>query len=72
VLADDEKSEQTKTLDIVRLGSGVVLELPLSDTFVWPFRFTAVAAKEAGVWKLHQMRLWVSLAICRVFRRLYK
>jgi hypothetical protein len=56
VLADSEKSEQAKTLDIVRSGNGVVLELPLSDTFVWPLRLTAVAVREAGVWKFHQMQ----------------
>lgn len=56
VLADGEKSTQAKTLDIVRLGNGIVLELPMSETFVWPFRFTAVAVRDAGVWKFHQMQ----------------
>lgn len=55
LLKDEEMSEKDKTLDIVGLGADIVLGLPLDETFVWPFRFTAVAVKEAGGWRFHQM-----------------
>ncbi|MFC1878458.1 nuclear transport factor 2 family protein [Chloroflexota bacterium] len=56
LLKDEEKSDKSKTLDIVQLGADIVLGLPLDDTFVWPFRFTAVVVKEAGGWRFHQMQ----------------
>ena len=56
VLEDEAMGEQAKTLDLVRLGNDIVLGLPLSKNFVWPFRFTAVAAKEEGEWRFHQMQ----------------
>jgi hypothetical protein len=40
----------------VGLGADIVLGLPLSETFVWPFRFTAVAVREAGRWRFQQMQ----------------
>ena len=56
VLEDEEMSERAKTLDLVRLGNDIVLDLPLSETFVWPIRFTAVAVKDKGAWRFHQMQ----------------
>ncbi len=56
VLKDDEMTKQAKMLDIVGQGNDIVLGLPLSETYVWPFRLTAVAVKEEGEWLFHQMQ----------------
>ena len=56
VLKEQKRSAQERTLDIVGLGANIVLGLPLSETFVWPFRFTAVAVREAGRWRFQQMQ----------------
>jgi hypothetical protein len=55
VLAEEGDSAQDKVLDIVRLGSDIVLALPLSENFTWPFRFTAILVRQAGEWRFHQM-----------------
>lgn len=56
VLEDEELDDRAKMLEIVGLGNDIVLGLPLSETFVWPFRFTAVAIREEGAWRFHQMQ----------------
>lgn len=56
VLADEKRDEKGKTLEIVSLGSDIVEALPMGEIFVWPFRFTAVAVKEGGTWRFHQMQ----------------
>jgi hypothetical protein len=55
-LEQDEMDAQTKMLDIVRLGTDLLLELQKGETFVWPFRFTAVAAKDGGRWRFRHMQ----------------
>jgi hypothetical protein len=55
ILEDQERRSEAKALDIVRLGNDIVVDLPLSETFVWPFRFSAVAVREEGQWWFHQM-----------------
>jgi hypothetical protein len=47
---------QSNVLQIVGLGNNLVLGLPLGDTSEWPFRFTAVAVRDAGGWRFHQMQ----------------
>jgi len=56
MLEEQDKTMQEKTLDIVTLGNDIVLGLPLSETFVWPLRFTAVVVKQAAEWRFHQMQ----------------
>lgn len=56
VLEEDEKSQQAKMLEIVGSGNDIVIALPLSEKFVWPFRFTAIAVKQEGGWRFHQMQ----------------
>ena len=56
VLEDEESSDQMKTLDIVALGNDIVSGLALSETYVWPFRFTAVVVRDDGHWRFHQMQ----------------
>jgi hypothetical protein len=56
VLKEQERSAQARMLDIVRLGTDMTLALPLSETCVWPFRFTAVAVREDGQWRFQQMQ----------------
>jgi hypothetical protein len=56
VLKEQERSAQARTLDIVGLGADIALGLSLSETFVWPFRFTAVAVRETGRWRFQQMQ----------------
>lgn len=56
VLEDSQMSTRAKTLEIVSLGSDIVESLSLSETYVWPFRFMAVAVKQEGVWRFHQMQ----------------
>ena len=56
VLEEKEKSQRAKLLEIVGLGNDIVIALPLSENFVWPFRFTAIAVKEKGRWRFHQMQ----------------
>ena len=64
VLVDEERDEQAKTLEIVALGNDIMKALSLSETVVCPFRFTAVAVKEQGTWRFHQMQF--SFATTRV------
>jgi len=55
-LEKEEMDAQAKMLDIVRLGTDLLLELQQGDTFVWPIRFTAVAVRNEGHWRFHQMQ----------------
>jgi hypothetical protein len=55
VLQDEELNKQAKMLGIVRLGNDLALDLPLSETYVWPFRLTAVAVQDGDEWRFHQM-----------------
>ena len=56
VMADETLSSQAKTLAIVKLGDDIVAGLTLSEEYLWPFRFTAVAVCEDGVWRFHHMQ----------------
>ena len=55
-LNDDALSPKEKMLEVARLGSDIAFELPLGETFIWPFRFTAVAVRDQGEWRFHQMQ----------------
>ena len=55
VLEDEKRNAQSRLLDIVGVGTDIALSLPLGETFTWPFRFTAVAVRECGEWRFHQM-----------------
>ncbi len=55
VLDKEETNAQAKVLDILQLGNNILAGLPLSDLYVWPFRFTAVAVRENGRWMFHQL-----------------
>jgi hypothetical protein len=55
-LDKEEMGAQTKMLDIARLGSDLLFELQEGETFVWPFRFTAVAVRNGERWRFHQMQ----------------
>ena len=55
-LDQDKMDARTKMLDILRLGSDLLFELQEGETFVWPIRFTAVAVKDGGGWRFHQMQ----------------
>jgi len=54
-LESDELDHRGKTLEIVGLGNDIVAGLMLPETFTWPFRFTAVAVRQEGGWRFHQM-----------------
>jgi hypothetical protein len=56
VLEDSDHDTRGKMLDIVGLGNDILIGLPLSETFTWPFRFTALAVREHGDWRFHQMQ----------------
>ena len=55
-LKNEELTPQEKMLEVARLGSDIAFELTLGETFVWPFRFTAVAGRDQGTWRFHQMQ----------------
>ncbi len=55
-LEDEVLSPRDKMIEITRLGADLLFESPLGETFVWPFRFTAVAVRVNGAWKFHQMQ----------------
>ena len=55
-LESETLSAQEKLIEVTRLGSDIALELQLGETFVWPVRFTAVAVREGGTWRFHQMQ----------------
>ena len=55
-LDQEDMDARTKMLDIVRLGSDLLPELQKGETFVWPFRFTAVAVKNGEHWRFHQVQ----------------
>lgn len=56
VLEDEEESNKSKMLEITRLGNSLISSLLLPETYVWPFRFTAVVVKSEGEWRFHQMQ----------------
>ena len=56
VLEDEEENDKAKMLDITRLGNSLISSLLLPETYVWPFRFTAVVVKREGEWRFHQMQ----------------
>jgi hypothetical protein len=56
VLADEDRSLDDRMLDVVGVGNDVLLSLPLSQTFIWPLRFTAVAVRHKGRWRFWQMQ----------------
>ena len=56
VIEDEKTSAKTKMLDITRLGNNLISSLPLPETYIWPFRFTAVAIKTDDQWRFHQMQ----------------
>jgi hypothetical protein len=55
-LSEEELDPQAKTLDIVRQGTDLLSEIRQGETYVWPFRFTAVAVKNHGHWRFAQMQ----------------
>ena len=55
-LKEERLDPQVKMLEIVRLGTDRLLEIPQGETYVWPFRFTAVAVKNQGRWRFAQMQ----------------
>ena len=55
-LKEERLDPQVKMLDIVRQGTDLLLEIRQGETYVWPFRFTAVAVKNQGRWRFAQMQ----------------
>lgn len=49
-------SAEEKLLDILRGGTNTLYELRRGEQFVWPLRFTAVLAQQAGDWRFQQMQ----------------
>lgn len=49
-------SAEQKLLNLLRGGTNTVFELRRGETFVWPFRFTAVLTSEKWGWKFQQMQ----------------
>ena len=55
-LKNEELDPQARMLEIVRQGTDLLLEIPQGETYVWPFRFTAVAVNDKGRWRFAQMQ----------------
>lgn len=55
-LSEEKLDPQAKMLDIVRQGTDLLLEITQGETYLWPFRFTAVAVKSQGRWRFAQMQ----------------
>ncbi len=55
-LKEEKLDPRAKMLDIVRQGTDLLVEIPQGETYVWPFRFTAVAVKSQGRWRFAQMQ----------------
>lgn len=55
-MKDDALTPDQKMLEVTRLGADLYFEMPMGETFVWPFRFTAVAVQRDGAWRFHQMQ----------------
>lgn len=47
---------EQKLVYLLRGGTNILYELRRGETFVWPFRFTAVLKKESEGWKFQQMQ----------------
>lgn len=55
-LEEGQLSPQARMLEILRLGTDILLGIQQGERYVWPFRFTAVAVREAGGWRFHQVQ----------------
>ena len=55
-LNEEKLDPQAKMHEIVRQATDLLLELPQGETYIWPFRFTAVAVKNQGRWRFAQMQ----------------
>jgi len=55
-LEEEALTKQAKMLEMVRLGTDILLGIQEGETYVWPFRFTAVAVGSDGRWRFHQMQ----------------
>jgi hypothetical protein len=54
-LAEQGVSPQGKMLDILGLGTDILLGMQQGERYVWPFRLTAVAVRDEAGWRFHQM-----------------
>ncbi|WP_119068213.1 nuclear transport factor 2 family protein [Aggregatilinea lenta] len=55
-LDSDTLSPQDKVLEIARGVTNVLFETARGDTYIWPFRFTAVLVRRNGRWLFHQIQ----------------
>ncbi len=55
VVEEDGDAKQ-KMMDILSLGNELLVGLLQGETHTWPFRFTAVAVRDEGQWRFHQMQ----------------
>ncbi len=55
-IENEDLTPEQKMLEISRLGADIYFEMPMGETFVWPFRFTAVAVLNDGEWRFHRMQ----------------
>ncbi|MCP4540758.1 MAG: hypothetical protein GY832_26770 [Chloroflexi bacterium] len=55
VVEEDDDAKE-KMLDILLLGNEVLAGILKGETCTWPFRFTAVAVRDEGQWRFHQMQ----------------
>ncbi len=47
---------QETLLEILRGASNTLFETHKGQTYIWPFRFTAILALTGGVWRFHQVQ----------------
>lgn len=55
-LNSDVLTQEDKVLEIARGVTNVLFETARGDTYIWPFRFTAVLVRRGERWLFHQVQ----------------
>ncbi len=55
-VAEEDDDAKQKMLDILLLGNELLAGILKGETCTWPLCFTAVAVKDEGEWRFHQMQ----------------
>lgn len=55
-IVEKDVDAKRKMLDILLLGNELLAGILQGETCTWPFRFTAVAVRDEGRWRFHQMQ----------------
>ncbi len=55
-IAKEDEDAKQKMIDILLLGNELLAGILKGETCTWPLRFAAVAVRDEGEWRFHQMQ----------------